>query len=263
MAQIELNALSVITCGSFSARVFLPEMDRLALDDEGHQKKYPVLWLLHTEGGAAIDWLATPAERCAAQYGIFIVAPDQHHSLCTDMRFGPRYEHFMNTELPGICRNNLPLSPDPALNWIGGVGTGAYGAVKMALKHPETFSKALALNGILDLETICQKAAAGEETGIFHNKASLEAVFGGLGSFHGSENDLYALAAKPAKGKFCLLWEVGCGVEAENRRMAGLLGQAATTEVLPQGADGGSCQTSLPAATAWLLGGCEKRGDKL
>ena len=46
----------------------------------------------------------------------------------------------MNNELTGICRNCLPISEDPAENWIGGTGTGAYGAVKMALKHPETFS---------------------------------------------------------------------------------------------------------------------------
>ncbi len=258
MAQIEINALSVITCGSFSARVFLPEMDRLALDDEAHQKKYPVLWLLHTEGGAAIDWLATPAERCAAQYGIFIIAPDQHHSLCTDMRFGPRYEHFMNTELPGICRNNLPLSADPACNWIGGVGTGAYGAVKMALKHPETFSKAVSLNGVLDLETVCKKAAAGGETGIFHNKASLEAVFGELAAFHGSENDLYALARAPQQGKFCFFWEKGADAAEENRRLAALLGGAARTAELPAGADLGTCQVSLPAAVQWLVQDEEK-----
>lgn len=255
MAQIEMNALSVITGGSVSVRIFLPEMDLLALDDKEHQKKYPVLWLLHTEGGAALDWLATPAERCAAKYGVFIIAPDQHHSLCTTMKYGPKYETYMSAELPGICRNNLPLPNDPALNWIGGVGTGAYGAVKMALKHPETFSKAVALNGILDLEAVCKKAAAGEETGIFHNKASLEAVFGDLSAFHGSENDLYALAAKPAKGKFRFFWEAGSGVEAENKRMAALLGQAAETQVLSQGADGEACQASLPAALAWLAGG--------
>ena len=251
MAQIEMNALSVITCGSFSARIFLPEMNGLALNGKAHEKKYPVLWLLHTEGGAAIDWLSAPAEACAAQYGIFIIAPDQHHSLCTSMRYGPRYEEFMNTELPGICRNNLPISDDPAQNWIGGAGTGAYGAVKMALKHPETFSKAIALNGVLDLEAICRKAQAGQETGIFHNEASLQAVFGDLDAFAGSEHDLYALAAKPAQSRFFFAWEQGAGVEAENRRLAGLLGKAAETVQLEQGADLGTCQRSLPAAVRW------------
>ena len=81
MATIEMNMLSVITCGSISVRVFCPGMDRLALDDKEHRVKYPVLWLLHTDGGAAIDWLETPAERIAEKYGIFLIAPDQHLSL--------------------------------------------------------------------------------------------------------------------------------------------------------------------------------------
>lgn len=255
MAQIEMNALSVITCGSISVRIFLPEMNLLALDDTEHTKKYPVLWLLHHEGGAAIDWLATPAEQCAAKYGIFIIAPDQHHAMCTTMKFGPRYEHFMNVELPGICRNNLPISEDPALNWIGGVGTGGYGAVKMALKHPETFSKGFSIDGVLDMKAICKKALAGQETGICHNQASLEAVFGDLNAFAGSENDLFALAQTPAKAALRLLWQEGCGLEEENRRLAGLLGSAATVESLPAGADLGSCQRSLPAAVEWLVEG--------
>lgn len=255
MAQIEMNALSVIIGGSFSARIFLPEMNLMALDDKEHQKKYPVLWLLHTEGGAAIDWLATPAERCAAQYGIFIIAPDQHHSLCTTMEFGPEYEQFMNVELPGICRNNLPISEDPAFNWIGGAGTGAYGAVKMALKHPETFSQAVSMNGILDMEAICKKAAAGEETNIYHNKASLEAVFGDLAAFHGSDNDLYALAGKSVKSEFCFIWEKSSGVAEENLCLATLLGNAAKTEELEKDADYDSGQISLPSAVKWLTRG--------
>ena len=251
MAQIEMNALSVITCGSISVRIFLPEMNLLALDDKEHQKKYPVLWLLHNEGGAALDWLSTPAEQLAAKYGIFIIAPDQHHCLCTNMKFGPRFEVFLSTELPGICRNNLPISEDPAQNWVGGVGTGGY----VALKYPETFSKAVSFNGVLDLEAICKKAAAGEETGIYHNKASLEAVFGDLDSFAGSENDLYALAKKPTQAKLWMGWEQDAPVAEENRRLADLLGDAAQTVTLGAGADLGSCQASLPAAVEWLMKG--------
>lgn len=248
MATIEMNMLSVITCGSISVRVFCPGMDKLALDDSSHQKRYPVLWLLHDEGGAALDWLATPAERLAEQYGVFLIAPDQHHALCTDMKYGPRYEHFLNTELTAICRNCLPISDDPALNWIAGAGTGAYGAVKMALKHPETFSRAAALGGVLDMEAVIEKALRGEDTGIRHNRASLEAVFGDLDAFSGSANDLFALAEKPAAGRFVLIWEDGSPRAEENQRMAERLGGAAQTLVLPEGADLGSCQASLPAA---------------
>ncbi len=251
MAQIEMNALSVITCGSFSARIFLPEMNKLALDDQAHEKKYPVLWLLHDEGGAALDWLSTPAERLAAQYGIFIIAPDQHHAMCTDMAYGPRYEHFMATELPAICRNNLPISADPALNWIGGVGTGAYGAVKMALKHSDVFSKAFSIHGILDMEDMCKKALRGEDTGTVQNKASLEAVFGDLESFSGSDNDLYALAKRSYAKDILFVSDEASALHSQNTWLADLLGIDSVLSVAKD-ADFFSCQTSLPEAVKWL-----------
>ena len=180
MATIEMNMLSVITCGSISVRVFCPGMDKLALEDRSHATRYPVLWLLHDDGGAALDFLDTPAERIAKQYGIFLIAPDQHHAMGTDMKFGPRYEYFFCKELQEICRNCLPISDDPAKNWVAGVGTGAYGAMKMALKHPDVFSGAAALHGRVDMEAMIQKALAGADTGTPQTKASLEAVFGDL-----------------------------------------------------------------------------------
>lgn len=253
MASIEMNMLSVITCGSISVRVFCPGMDKLALDDREHKARYPVLWLLHDDGGGALDWLSTPADRLAEKYGVFLIAPDQHHALCTDMKFGPRYEYFLNTELTAICRNCLPISDDPSLNWIAGVGTGAYGAVKMALKHPETFSRAAALDGVLDLEAVIQKALRGEDTGIPHDKASLEAVFGDLETFPGSANDLFSLAEKKVEGRVLFVWEDGSPRAAENLRLAKKLGETAETAVLTAGADLHACQSSLPAALAWMM----------
>ena len=255
MATIEMNMLSVITCGSISVRVFCPGMDKLYLDDKAHEKKYPVIWLLHTDGGAALDWLSTPAERIAEEYGVFLIAPDQHHALCTNMKYGPRYEHFLNTELPGICRNSLPLSDDPKENWVVGVGTGGYGAVKMALKHPETFSAAAALNGVLDMQAIIDKALKGEDTGIRHDQASLEAVFGDLEAFSGSENDLFALAHQPEPGRFLFAFEQDCAAREDSRRLAELLGERAEVVELAAGADLASCQKSLWAAAQWLLKG--------
>lgn len=204
MAYLELNALSTILCGSFSVKVYLPEMDKLILNDEKHENKYPVLWLLHSEGGTALDWNKTMAEHCAAEYGIFIIAPDAQHSICTNMDYGPKYENYLASELPGICRNLLPISEAPALNWIGGVGTGAYGAVKAAIKHPEVFSKCIAMDGVFDMEMICKKAMNGEVTEIFHIEESLRAVFGDITAITGSEHDVYALAGKCDVGKFYL-----------------------------------------------------------
>lgn len=224
MAYLEFNALSTILCGSFSAKIYLPEMNLLALDDEKHEKRYPVLWLLHSEGGTALDWNRTMAEKCAAEQGIFIIAPDSQHSICTNMDYGPKYEDFLATEFPGICRNNLPISEERTLNWIGGVGTGAYGAVKAALKHPDVFSKCIAMDGIFDMDRICKKAMAGEPTGIFHNEESLKAVFGDITAVAGSRNDVYALAEYCLTGEYYITGTADSPYADERKRLAEALG---------------------------------------
>ena len=227
MAYLELNALSTILCGSFSAKIYLPEMDKLCLDDANHEKKYPALWLLHSEGGTALDWNHTMAEQCAARYGIFIIAPDAQHTICTNMDYGANFEDFLATELPGICRNNLPLSSDPAENWVGGVGTGAYGAVKAAIKHPQVFSKCIARDGVFDMEAICRQAMEGKDTGIFHTEESLKAVFGDITAFHGSQHDVYALADTCKSGAFYITGAKGSPRAEERTRLAAALGDKA------------------------------------
>ena len=253
MAQIEMNALSVITCGSVTVRIFLPGMDKMALDDAGHTKKYRVLWLLHDEGESSVQWLASPAERIAEKYGIFIACPEQHHALCTNMKYGPRFEDYLVKELRGILKNNLPISVRPEDNYIGGVGTGGYGALKMAMKYPESFAKGFSLNGLTDMPAVADLALAGKDPGICHTKASLEAVFGDLAALRGSDNDLFALASAQTRPPLLLVCEENSPYFAENEALMRELRTGAELVRLPAGADFGSCQTSLPRAVEWML----------
>lgn len=254
MAYLEMNALSVILCGSFRASIFLPEMDALQLDDEKHERRYPVLWLLHTEGGSSLDWNRTMAEKCAVEFGIVIVAPDAQHSLYTNMEYGPKYEEFLTKELPGIIRNNLPVTEDSKWNWIGGVGTGAYGAVKAVLKHSDVFSKCIAIDGIFDLGKICNRALMGKKTGIFHGEESLKAVFGDLKNFEGSEHDIYALSENCTKGKYYITGTGDSQYVQERKRLSKMLkGKAVYIETKGEIMDFSEPMV-LKNAVGWLKG---------
>ena len=251
MAMIEMNALSTVLCGSFSARVFLPEMNKLRIGEDDYDKKYPVLWLYHSDGGSSLDWLTTPAEACAAENGIFIIAADVQHCLCTNMEYGPKYEEFMAKELPGICRNNLPISGSVEENWIGGVGTGAYGAAKAALKHPDIFSACIAMDGIYDMDQICKKAKLGE-TVVCHNEASLRAVFGDIDHIKGSSNDVYALAEKNHEGRYYITGAKGSAYRKEAADLAGILGNRAVYVETEEDKADFSCYTTMKKAVTWL-----------
>ena len=251
MALFEFNALSVILGGSFAARVFIPEMDKLQLDDTAHAHKYPVLVLLHDEGGASVDWQRTPAERLAAEHGIFVIAPDVQHTLGINMEYGPNYATFVSTELLNICRNIFPISQDPAKTWVGGVGTGGYGAIKLALDHPDVFSKAFSIDGTLDLNAIIETAKSGNDTGIGLGEAQLEAIFSDYSHFSGGANDLFALAKQAAKGKFFFVCEEDYMRKDESKSLARKLGASADIVVIPAGADCFSQQKSLPEAVRW------------
>lgn len=253
MAYFEMNALSVVLGGSFTARVFLPEMDRMSLDDTEHQVRYPVLWLLHTDGETSLQFMKTPIETLAENYGFVAVAPDMHHAMGTDMKYGPNMEKFLCRELRGIMRHVLPLRADPQGNFIGGIGTGAYAAAKCALKHPDLFGKAFCINGILDMESVMAQTAGGKQTGIPQTVESLAAVFGGTDEFRDSENDLFALAERHPDGLLYLTAEEDFPYINDTKRLSERLARGKTV-LIPAEGDFHSCQISLRAAAEWMYG---------
>lgn len=253
MAYIEFNALSTVLGGSFTARLFLPGLDKLDLNDKTHKKRYPVLWLLHTDGETSLQFLKTPIEALAEQYGFFAIAPDMHHAMGTDMAWGPNYEKFLTREIRGIFKNNLPISLLREENFIGGVGTGGYGALKCACKHPELYAKAFSLNGVLDMQQLRQRTARGEDTGVPQTAQALDAVFGRAEEFAGSPNDLFALAGRETGVPLYLTAEEDFAWFADSSRLQQTAGKQAEFVPLAAGADFGSFQTSMRRAAEWLF----------
>jgi S-formylglutathione hydrolase FrmB len=119
------------------------------------------------------------------------------------------------------------------------------------IHHPDVFSKAISIDGILDMGAIIKKALAGEETGIHHDAASLAAVFGDLVQFEGSDNDLFTLADRPARNKFLFLCHEDNSRIGESAAIADKLKAAAEFGQIPTGVDCFSQQHSLPKAVRW------------
>ena len=77
-----------------------------------------------------------------------------------------------------------------------GLSMGGYGAWKLALGANDTFGAAASLSGAIDMAThLVEKEAEEDDT----EKAFWTGVFGSPEQMKGSENDLWALAAKLKK----------------------------------------------------------------
>lgn len=193
MAHIEVNALSVHLSGTFDAHIFAPEPAVL-------QKKnsFPVLWMIHEDGNSPFELLRYTdiLEKAATEKELFIIAPAVSHSLCTDMVWGTKNETFLGQECVGIFRFLYPLSTKREENIIFGIGSGGYGALKLAMHYPQIFGKGVSIDAELDIVRRCMAPKDRNAGFAFQSKASLEAIFGDLQKVAGGDHDLYALAEK-------------------------------------------------------------------
>lgn len=183
MAVLELNALSTALAGSFSATVIFPDGSGVAED-----RLYPALYFIHDTGGNDTDIRTVKnLQALSNELGLFIVAPSLMHSFGMNLPWGGKYGDFVCRELPGICRHIFPL--DESRQYVGGAGSGAYGAVWHAANHPGAFSACFTINGRYDAASMCEAAAGGAEIPRL-SIPNLEAVFGSLCDVRGSNLDV-------------------------------------------------------------------------
>lgn len=120
---------------------------------------YPALYLLHGSPGRAVDWIAVglPAllDRMVAQRRIrplVVIAPDVRagraveSSSLDSTRGGPQVETYLTRVLVPWAHRQFALHDDLAYRGIGGMSSGAFGALNQGLRHPETFGTILAVS---------------------------------------------------------------------------------------------------------------------
>lgn len=149
----------------------------------------PVLYLLHGLSDDASIWMRrTNVERYATQYGLALVMPDGGRSFYTDMKYGLKYEQYIAEELPSLMAKFFRFSTERNDTFLAGNSMGGYGALKIALKYPGTFSVCGAFSAVPDpMKLYALYPAISKE---------LENIFGSIDEFRYSENDVYFLAEK-------------------------------------------------------------------
>ncbi len=113
---------------------------------------FPVLYLLHGLSDDYTIWLRrTSIERHVKDMPLIIVMPDGHRSwYCNDPRpEGLAYEDHIVRDVVGFVERTFPAAAGRGPRAIAGLSMGGYGAMMLAMRHPETFSVACSHSGAL------------------------------------------------------------------------------------------------------------------
>lgn len=190
MALLNVNFHSDVLGMAMSMNVILPQKATTQIGVEsGQGETCRVLYLLHGMSDDHTIWQRqTSIERYVAGRNMAVVMPGVHLSWYTDMVYGGRYQTYVAEELPAICKSMFRQFSDKREDtFIAGLSMGGYGALKLALTHPERYAACAGFSGAYD---ILRRAKNG--TPYWYS------IFGDPEQVPGSANDVYGLIGKAA-----------------------------------------------------------------
>lgn len=173
-------------------------------------ESYKTLWLLHGLTDDHTAWMRfSSIERYAEQAGIAVVMPNADRSWYTNTAYDAKYKTFITHELPDLLRSHFKgMSDKREDNIIGGLSMGGYGAVKLALLHPEKYGACISLSGSFDITRKNRPVNINEWRSIFGFETESPDELGG------GEHDLFAIAERFAEsGATTPKMYMWCGTE--------------------------------------------------
>ena len=252
MALMRCDFFSDTLAMSVSMTVILPQRTTAQIGMTGVERpgEPPVLYLLHGLSDDDTIWARrTSIERYVAPLGLAVVMPQVHRSFYSDEVHGLPYWTFLTEELPAVVGDFFRVSRRREDTFVAGLSMGGYGAMKWALRRPETFAAAASLSGALDVAALQFRADLRSDVD--------DRVFGNR-SVTGTSEDLFAVldAADP---EVAPLLSLRCGTGdaliESNRRFAEALfdkGFGCETDFGPGTHDWAYWDDQIQAVLDWL-----------
>jgi len=134
--------------------------------EAGREKRYPVLYLLHGFPGGERDWFTAGKAGESADTliaggqipEVILVSPDGNGRGGASSEWGNSYDHsllmetFVAIDLVKYVDQHYRTVPDAAHRAIGGLSMGGFGAMNIALHHPDVFGTVISLGGYYQAE---------------------------------------------------------------------------------------------------------------
>ncbi|MBQ9291245.1 MAG: prolyl oligopeptidase family serine peptidase [Clostridia bacterium] len=204
MAFCTVQFFSEALVVAVSVNVIYPEKNMGIGVEAGKTEELPqVLYLLHGYSDDHSIWMRrTSVERYAAKHNLAIIMPAVNHSFYCNEVHGERYWDFVSEELPRVMHSFFRLSDKPEDTFVAGLSMGGYGAMRLALMHPDRFAAAASFSGALDMASrVSDPKSAARFANIFGENASIK----------NTEYDLLYMLKKQAKAEHRPRLYVSCG----------------------------------------------------
>lgn len=156
-----LNAAEVDTLQVYSQAMQKEMPAAVVLPDSYSRvnKDFPVLYLLHGGRGGFRDWLTKVPDkklvhRMADQYNIIIVTPEGgslSYYFDSPNVEDSQYETFISKELVEEIDGSYRTINEKKGRVIAGLSMGGHGAFFIAAQHPELYSAAGSMSGVMDI----------------------------------------------------------------------------------------------------------------
>lgn len=177
-----------------------------------HDRRFPVLWLLHGTWGGYNDFVRrTNIDLYAKECGIMVVMPNAMNSEYSNwptFMLGYNQFDFLIKELMPMIHGFFPASSKKEDNYIAGISMGSIGAIKYAVNYPELFAGCGCLSGTpVDVRTLYQNEKCQERT------LNLIKNSGGIEAFLNSYENVWDKCKVVAKNDDSPLFYVSCGTE--------------------------------------------------
>lgn len=101
---------------------------------------FATFYLLHGMYDDYTGWMRRSRVECyVADLPLIVIMPDGQRSLYANANEGPRFHDHIIHEVIGQTERLLPAKKTRGARAIGGLSMGGYGAMRLALSHPDLF----------------------------------------------------------------------------------------------------------------------------
>ncbi|GAB2609024.1 alpha/beta hydrolase [Belliella aquatica] len=196
---------------SLKATVVLPS------GSEDKNQDFPSVYVLHGAWGNYLDWhknVTKPnlLQNLADQYQMILVTPGVapfSYYYDSPLMDSVQYETYISKELIPFVDQNYPTKKDKNARAITGLSMGGHGAMMIAAKHPDLFSAAGSMSGVMNIDV---RTWIGNESTQEERKKSQQEMLGNINyDYPFSPYTAVGLISEMKENNIALL--IDCGVD--------------------------------------------------